>query len=451
MAMHWIQLLSPSRLHVSAKASVGDIRSEFDKDYDRLIFSNPFRRLQDKTQVLPFPERDFVHTRLTHSLEVSSVGRTLGKLAGEYILKTYPELVEKGYTSQDVGAIVAAACLAHDIGNPPFGHAGEDAISEFFLKTNILSSLSLTPKEMEDMTHFEGNAQGFRILNKSHYQGLKLTSATLAAFTKYPCESLLHDRDVKRKSQKKYGFFQTERHAFKKLADEVGLYPLAHATDEYIWCRHPLAFLVEAADDICYSIIDLEDACRLGFIPFDEVYDLLIEILGNDFTPAKFSRVKDQNEKVGLLRALVIGKLVDQVANTFFQYESQILNHQFDRALTDLIESRDALKKIIEVSVQKIYNARIVIETQTVGYEVIHGLLEIFCEAVIDAKRGEGRSFKNKNIIKLLPHQFKEQLETESDYETILAITDFISGMTDSYAISLYRKIKGIHLPIMGR
>ena len=251
--MIWKTLLSAKRKGQRTGMTAESSRSAFEQDYDRIIFSHPFRRLQDKTQVHPLPEHDFVHTRLTHSLEVSSVGRSLGKRAGEIILQRNPELAGD-FTLFDFGAIVAAASLAHDLGNPPFGHAGEDSISDFFLHhpAGMQFRQSVSDEQWEDLVRFEGNAQGFRILDKEQY-GLRLTYACLGAFTKYPCPAFFPDRDRKRKSQKKFGFFQSEKMAFAEIATDLGLIQ----TQKECWCRHPLAFLVEAADDICYSIIDL--------------------------------------------------------------------------------------------------------------------------------------------------------------------------------------------------
>lgn len=453
--MEWLKLLSYHRIgQEKREIKTSDIRSEFERDYDRLIFSHPFRRLQDKTQVFPLPEDDFVHTRLTHSLEVSSVGRSLGKLAGEQIISSNKELAEAGYTKYDFGTIVASACLAHDLGNPPFGHSGEDAISEYFIKNIKNPRLThINSKEWSDLCKFEGNAQGFRILTKTYQQGLRLTASTLAAFTKYPRESKIEAVDKNRRSQKKYGFFQSEKQIFKELAETVGVNFLDKSesskltTEDLIWCRHPLAFLVEAADDICYHIIDLEDGCRLGLVPFSQAKELLAEILGDQFDSQKFERTKDQNEKMELLRALSINKLVHQAAEVFRQNEKGCLEGSFDTALTDLLPSKDILKEIIRISVDKIYNAKIVVETQAAGFEVIGGLLDIFCEAIIEKYHfNHSLSARNRNLMRMFPAKFIPR-EGASEYECVLAVIDFISGMTDSYAISLYRKIKGMNLP----
>ncbi len=440
--MNWLQLLSAQR--PGQKTAIHDqSRSAFEQDYDRIIFSHPFRRLQDKTQVHPLPEHDFVHTRLTHSLEVSSVGRSLGKRVGEEILKRHPELT-KNYTLYDFGAIVAAASLAHDLGNPPFGHAGEDALSDFFVHGESGKSFrsKVSDAEWEDLTKFEGNAQGFRILNKNQY-GLKLTFATLGAFTKYPCPALLTSRDKSRKSQKKFGYFQSEKEIFATTAQELDM--LQTGTDS--WCRHPLTFLVEAADDICYSIIDLEDGCRLGLVSFDEIVDLLAPILGAKLNREKLSNETGLNEKLGVLRAMTINVLIDACVEIFLDHEQEILDGKFDQALTDFCSSKEALKKISEVSVKKIYRARNVVEIEASGHEVLPGLLHEFTQATIHFAKNQ-KSKKYQNLALLMPEETRAGIMQQPDntYLLLRQTIDFISGLTDRHALSLYRKIKGISL-----
>jgi dGTPase len=437
--MNWPQLLSSNRL--SAKPDVVEAsRSAFEQDYDRIIFSHPFRRLQDKTQVHPLPEHDFVHTRLTHSLEVSSVGRSLGKKVGEVILQRHAEL-QKEFSLFDFGAIVAAASLAHDLGNPPFGHAGEDALSDFFLHHSYGQSLQqqLTEAQWADLTKFEGNAQGFRLLNKKQY-GLKLTAATLGAFTKYPCPARLPNRDNSKKSQKKYGFFESEFHSFETAAQLVGLIQ----TSQHAWCRHPLAFLVEAADDICYSLIDLEDGCRLGLVSFNDTVEMMAAILGNQFNATKLSKHISLNEKLGVLRALAIGKLVDDCTTLFLDHEQNILTGKFDSALTDVSVHQSALKQISNVSIEKIYRARHVVEIEAAGHEVLPGLMHEFCLAGFHwAKKDQSRKYSNLAL--LLPEEVRWHIaqEPENVYGTLRQVIDFVSGLTDRHAISLYKKING--------
>lgn len=440
--MEWIALLSSQR-SAQRTTSQAATRSAFEQDYDRIIFSHPFRRLQDKTQVHPLPEHDFVHTRLTHSLEVSSVGRSLGKKAGEVIVERWPDLA-KDFSSFDFGAVTAAASLAHDLGNPPFGHAGEDALSDFFLHhaTGERYKSLVSDAQWEDLTHFEGNAQGFRILSRNHY-GLRLTYATLGAFTKYPCPALLPGRDKSRKSQKKFGYFQTEAESFKTIATELQLAPAGPAA----WCRHPLAFLVEAADDICYSIIDLEDGCRLGLVSFNDIVELLAPILGDKLNREKLSRESSLNEKLGVLRALTIGELIDATAGVFVDNEQKILSGQFDSALTDLSVHKQALKTIAKVSVEKIYRTQSVVAIEASGHEVLPGLMDEFVRTAAHLVE-EKHSRKYNNLSLLLPEELRLEIQQcKSDpYAVLRLVVDFVSGLTDRHALSLYRKIKGISL-----
>jgi dGTPase len=440
--MNWTSLLSTRRLHQRAD-SQESTRSAFEQDFDRIIFSHPFRRLQDKTQVHPLPEHDFVHTRLTHSLEVSSVGRSLGRRVGEVIIERHADL-KNSYTSHDFGTIVASASLAHDLGNPPFGHSGEEGLSDFF-KHHEGQHYKPFFSELEwaDLTSFEGNAQGFRILNKSQYQGLRLTAATLGAFTKYPCPSSFDGRNKSRKSQKKFGFFQTEQALFDETAIQLGLLKQS----EHVWSRHPLAFLVEAADDICYNIIDLEDGCRLGLISLEETIELLANILGNDFNPEKAARIKSADEKIGVLRAMAIGKLITDVVDVFLQHEEDILNGKFDQSLTDLGSYKNELKQIIGISIEKIYRARHVVEIESAGFEVLPGLLNEFTKAAEQAVKNN-QAKKYTNLMRLLPPETLQVIQANPDntYLHLREVIDFVSGMTDRHALSLYKKIKGFQI-----
>lgn len=441
--MNWSHLLSSQR--TQQKALPQELyRSAFEQDYDRIIFSHPFRRLQDKTQVHPLPELDFVHTRLTHSLEVSSVGRSLGKRAGEVILERNPDL-KKNFSLFDFGAIVAAASLAHDLGNPPFGHAGEDAISDFFLHhpQGQYFKDKIEIDAWTDLIKFEGNAQGFRILNKNQF-GLKLTYATLGAFTKYPCPSNLPTRDKSRRSQKKYGFFQTEKNIFREVASELEI-PQPNPGS---WQRHPLAFLVEAADDICYSIIDLEDGCSLGLVSYEEARSLFESVISkNKSKLGKLDSLSNQPEKIGYLRALAIADLMEECTTLFLDYEKDILSGKFDRALCDECNSKDALKQIIKISIDKIYCARDVVEIEAAGHEVLPGLLDEFTKTGEFLMR-KGDSRKYRNLQKLLPGEVETTITSNPGnyYAMLRTVVDFISGMTDRHAISLYRKIKGMSL-----
>lgn len=441
--MNWKHLLSAQRSGQKQPLTSEPSRSAFEQDYDRIIFSHPFRKLQDKTQVHPLPEHDFVHTRLTHSLEVSSVGRSLGKRVGEVILQRHPELA-KEFSLFDFGAIVAAASLAHDLGNPPFGHAGEEAISDFFLQNEIGLSLKnkMTEAEWADLTKFEGNAQGFRILNKNQY-GLKLTFATLGAFTKYPCPALFPARDKSKRSQKKFGFFQSEKTIFNEVAQVLDLPKVA----EGVYERHPLAYLVEAADDICYSIIDLEDGCSLGLIRYEEAKNLFENVITkNKSKLGKLDHLTNKAEKMGFLRALAIGDLMDECSALFLDSEKEILEGKFNKALADLCPSRNALKAIINISVEKIYRSRNVVEIEASGHQVLPGLMEEFLKAGLYVLEN-GRSRKYANLFMLFPEDIQWSLQQNPDHYTLARwVVDFVSGLTDRHAISLYKKINGLEV-----
>ncbi len=435
--MNWNQLLSSTRTS-SKTADSQKERSNFEADYDRIIFSYPFRRLQDKTQVFPLPEQDFVHNRLTHSLEVSSVGRTLGKRAGEQIIKKH-KLTE--ITANDIGTIVSAAALAHDVGNPPFGHSGEESISSYFQRMDADNWLkkNCNPAEWADLINFEGNAQGFRLINQKA-QGLMLTYATLGAFTKYP-KPASSPKIESRVSQKKYGFYQTEQTVFETVASELGLHKLGEGS----YTRHPLAFLVEAADDICYNIIDLEDGCTLGLISIDETIELLKPIVGNRFDRQKLDEKRFLHEKLGTLRALAINELINQSVEVFLANEEAMLKGDFDTSLTDLIPASEALSKIKSISIDKIYRAQIVVEKEVAGYEVLNGLLEILMGSLIGHLKGEPSKY-HKMIRRTLPDFIQEAVEMPA-YEATRIMLDYISGMTDKHALTLFRKLKGMVLP----
>ena len=442
--MNWQELLSNKRPGESGHQQHDQQRSRFEQDYDRIIFSHPFRKLQDKTQVFPLPEDDFVHTRLTHSLEVSSVGRSLGKNAGLYVLNKYPALSNAGFSVHDFGAIVGAACLAHDLGNPPFGHSGEDSISSFYLtneKGKFFESLVST-EEWKDLVTFEGNAQGFRILNNTN-GGLKLTFATLGAFTKYPLSSS-HAKAEGRKSQKKFGYYQCNQALFQELADEMGLLQF----EKGAWSRHPLAFLVEAADDICYYIIDLEDGCRLGLVSFEETKELLASIVGDQYSEEKLDKIPTLNEKLGILRAMAISRLIQECTDIFEKHEVGMLDGSFDAALTGLIPSSESLEKIIQLSIEKIYRSKLVLEKEAGGFAVIDFLIESFATSMYYSHFDQPLP-KHKSTLRLLPDEYAVQLAgCDSVYNALQVINDFVSGLTDSHAVRLYQTIKGFRLPV---
>ena len=445
--MDWKNLLTPIRLGETQSGNFhSSSRSAYEADYDRIIFSRPFRNLQDKTQVFPLPDQDFVHTRLTHSLEVSSVGRSLGKAVGEQITQRHKDL---NVTPQDFGAIVGAAALAHDVGNPPFGHSGETAISDFFRfsKTGQRIKDHVTSAEWSDLSNFEGNAQGFRLLTRNQRQGLKLTLPTLAAFSKYPCASAFKKREKARKSQKKYGYFVSESKFFEEMASQLGLRRLS--SSENTWCRHPLTFLVEAADDICYNIIDIEDGFGLGLISLAEVKHFFSEILQDRYKPEKLNQIHSDKEKVGVLRAVTINKLIDECAEVFVANEELLLSGEFDSALTQSIPSAKTLSDVGNFSVERLYKSHLVLAKEASGFEIIDNLLNCFATAVFNKYCDTSAySGKSKSIYRLLPEEIRFNLDNETLtlYERMLLVTDYLSSLTDSSALRQYHILNGIKI-----
>ncbi|WP_412464694.1 deoxyguanosinetriphosphate triphosphohydrolase [Flavobacterium mekongense] len=438
--MTWEQLLSLKRQGDTGKRlriEQDDTRLGFEVDYDRIIFSSAFRSLQDKTQVIPLSKTDFVHTRLTHSLEVSVVGRSIGRLVGKKIIEKYPYLKEvHGYHMNDFGAIVAAAALAHDIGNPPFGHSGEKAIGEYFsIGKGQQYKDQLTPKEWQDLVDFEGNANGFSILTGSRpgiEGGLRLSYATLGAFTKYPKESL-PKKPTKNIADKKYGFFQSDVAFFKEVADELGMIP--NKTGEDIgYERHPLAFLVEAADDICYTIIDFEDGINLGLVSEDYALEYLIKLVKDTIDAAKYQSLTTKEDRISYLRALAIGNLINDAVHVFVENEAAILQGKFHFALTDKSKYKAQMDDIIKLSVKNIYQSREVIEKELSGYQIINNLLDKFITAYNNTYNGKATNY-DKLLMKILPE--KHHLEKESLYERLLHICHFISMLTDGKAVQL--------------
>lgn len=438
--MTWEQLLSLKRQGDTGKRlriEQDDTRLGFEVDYDRIIFSSAFRSLQDKTQVIPLSKTDFVHTRLTHSLEVSVVGRSIGRLVGKKIIEKYPYLKEvHGYHMNDFGAIVAAAALAHDIGNPPFGHSGEKAIGEYFsIGKGQQYKDQLTPKQWQDLVDFEGNANGFSILTGSRpgiEGGLRLSYATLGAFTKYPKESL-PKKPTKNIADKKYGFFQSDVAFFKEVAEELGMIPNKTGADVG-YERHPLAFLVEAADDICYTIIDFEDGINLGLVSEDYALEYLIKLVIDTIDAAKYQSLTTKEDRISYLRALAIGNLINDAVRVFIENEEAILQGKFHFALTDKSKYKAQMDDIIKLSVKNIYQSREVIEKELSGYQIINNLLDRFITAYNNTHNGCATNY-DKLLMKILPE--KHHLEKEGLYERLLHICHFISMLTDGKAVEL--------------
>ncbi len=444
--MDWKQLLSAQRLGKEEATEIVRGRSPFQQDFDRISFSSAFRSLQDKAQVFPLAESSYVRTRLTHSMEVACVGRSLGTGAGVYICDNY-DLGE--IQPSDIGAIVAAASLAHDIGNPPMGHSGEETIRDWFRHSAIGKSMAeeMSDRERADIENYEGNAQGFRILAKlqmpDNRGGMQLTSATLAAFAKYPVEAI-NIKKMAAIGAKKFNFFQDDRELFAEVAANTGLRKLSG--HDYAWSRHPLVFLVEAADDISYHIVDFEDGHKLGIIAYEEIEKLFMNVINNPELKKNIEALSDPVLKVEFMRAKAIGTLIGQVIEAFIEHHDEILSGELNQPLVDLIPSREALKSIQERSVDDVYTYQRAVEIEAAGFELTEGLLNTFAAAINDCAENETPSYRSRKMMKLIPEKYHSKAN-EGTYIRLLKLLDFISSMTDSYAVALYKKIKGISLP----
>ena len=441
--MEWEKLLSLKRYGDEFKRKRIDqdeTRLGFEVDYDRIIFSSEFRSLQDKTQVVPFSQGDFVHTRLTHSLETSVVGRSLGRKVGVEILKKYPDLKNKlGYQSNDFGAIVASASLAHDIGNPPFGHSGEKSIGQYFSSGPGKKFKDiLNKKEFQDLCDFEGNANGFKILTQSRpgrEGGLRLSYATLGTFVKYPKESL-PVKPSSNISDKKYGFFQNEKNTYVDIANELGL-----LKDDGGYNRHPLTFLVEAADDICYTIIDFEDGINLGLVQEDYALEYLINLVRDSINTEKYNTLNNTIDRVSYLRALSINTLINEAVQIFIENEDDILSGNFNVSLLKKSKYKPQITDIIKISIEKIYESKEVIEKEVAGYNIINKLLDTFISSVNRYYEGNQTSYDDL-ILKLLPST--TNLNHDNLYSRLLEICHYVASLSDRKALNVYNKITGV-------
>lgn len=441
--MNWKQLLTTKRLGLeNLHRQSDDVRSEYERDYDRLIFSAPFRRLQNKTQVFPLPGTIFVHNRLTHSLEVSTVGRSLGNRVSKALRERYPDL---DAPLEEIGSIVSAACLAHDLGNPPFGHTGEKAIGTYFSEGKGQRFKQMVcADEWSDFTCFEGNANAFRLLShrfEGHREGgFVLTYSTLASIVKYPYASKFCPE-----GKQKFGFFQQDMALYERIAADLGICRKKGEPNKY--ARYPLVYLVEAADDICYEIMDIEDACKLHIISFPEAKELLLAFHDGD----RRSRIQkhlddipDTNEQLAYLRSCVIGRLVDECANAFLDNEQRILDGELVPDLTALLPEQQlaAFKACKQAGVQKIYRSQMVLDIELAGHKVIQTLLDEYLEAEFSSEKDY-----SKRLLQRIPDQYNVQ--SNDPYVRIMKILDFLAGMTDVYILDLYRKITGISIPIL--
>src|SRR3984957_7872607 len=472
--MNWQQLYSPVRtgsgarregsvpggagLNGAAADEGAQVRTSFLRDYDRVIFSSAFRRLQNKTQVFPLPGPIFVHNRLTHSLEVASVGRSLGKAVGDVLGDRYAQLGEgfREFHKYELPSVIAAGCLAHDIGNPPFGHSGEDAIRNFFRELEGAGKMrfdaELSLNQQRDFLLFEGNANAFRTLthnfNERTLGGFRLTYATLASIVKYPCDSL-NGFDKRQLATKKSGFFDSEIDTYRSIATALGI-PQPDA-GKNIFARHPFVYLVEAADDICYRVIDFEDAHRLNIISIGRIGELFLSFFDHETgydarvrVEKIFNAINDDNQKVQFLRAKLINLLIFRVRDIFIDKEAELLAGDLPKSLIDYLPPRESalIKAIDAFSVEHIYNHRSVVEIEIAGYNVIGGLLKEFFGAVLNP-----RSAKSEKVLQLVSGQFPITGSADHLYQDTQSVVDFIAGMTDLYAVDLYRKITGMTFP----
>lgn len=440
--MEWQRLISDKRLGMEEYHDPHrHIRSDFQRDYDRLIFSSPFRRLQNKTQVFPLPGSIFVHNRLTHSLEVSSVGRSMANEVANILLERYAgsPWKEKLY---NIGDITATACLCHDLGNPPFGHSGEKTIGTYFSEgAGRRYRDKLTSAQWADLVNFEGNANSFRLLTHKFVGrregGFAMTYSSLASIVKYP-----HSSEYAGKKGK-FGFFDSEKEVYRRVAAELGI--PSTEPDKYV--RHPLVWLMEAADDICYQIMDLEDAHRLKILSTDEVSVLLLDFFPEPERDKRISSMKkltDPNEQIGYLRSRVIGELVGACARAFVDNEDDILAGRHSTSLINSLSPllRDAYEACSRVAVSQIYCTADVVDIEIAGNRIINYLMDVLMEAVM---------MPEKNFSRLMLEKFPKQYDfrAESDYGRIQAVLDHISGMTDVYALDLFRRLNGHSLPMV--
>lgn len=450
--MNWNNIISAER---TGKEAQPDSRTGYQIDFDRLIFSSAFRRLQNKTQVFPLPGSTFVHNRLTHSLEVASVGRSLGKITGAVLAeRNVTDQINKEFYRYELQNVIASACLAHDIGNPSFGHAGEDAISNYFLNNRsfLVDNTHLqdfyTLPQWKDLTNFEGNANSFRILthkfNGKATGGYRLTYTTLAAIMKYPCESIAMDK--KEKNTSKYSFFQSEKSLANTMLEKLNIQSVS--ASPMVFKRHPFVYLTEAADDICYLIVDFEDAQRLHLLAHQDVLDLFKTLIGRldknsiNKVNSELKKIGDKNEQIAYLRAKSINVLTKKASDLFLDEADAIMDGKFNMGLIDYLSAEyDVLQVIKKRSKEEIYNHESVVQLELAGYKVMSDLLAMFIPAVLTLNP----NMKEKKIISLLPEQFKTN--ASESYEKTFSVLDYLSGMTDSFAIDLYRKLFGIEIP----
>lgn len=455
--MDWSRLLSDFRIGRAKQNDREEHRLPWQTDYDRITFSSAFRRLQDKTQVFPLSSSDYVRTRLTHSMEAAAVAKSLGGMVG-CLLREKKRLHH--IHPIEIGMIVSAAALAHDIGNPPFGHSGEDAIQTWFQNSKTVQQYApLADRERADLANFEGNAQGFRIIMRLQMYkekgGMQLTAATLGAFSKYPVQARLErEPEEKAVNLKKFGFFQSEKDRFGELAERLGLLPESGSRGG--WCRHPLAFLVEAADDICYRIVDFEDGYQQGLIDFKTATNCLARIGKKKRNLTRALAEPTNRDTINVLRSQAIGSAVEATAKAFMRHLGEIMRGELKQSLLETTRLHDAFDAIKELQVKHIYRDQRVLRVEAAGFKVLGGLLEALFKATCEVaeaieKDGDdkGAPKESRKLVDLIPTEFlgAGRAPGKDAYERLLGVTDYVCGMTDSFALNLYRNISGISLP----
>jgi len=441
--MHWDKLLCPKRIGSEKKSTQqDDTRSHFQRDYDRIIFSSPFRRLQNKTQVFPLPGSVFVHNRLTHSLEVASVGRSLGNNVIGFIQQQEPSASKM--LIEQIPTIVSTACLAHDLGNPPFGHSGEDSIRTFFRENESLLKEGLNEQQWNDLIRFEGNANALRLLTQQQEGkragGFRLSYPALSSIVKYPWVS-------NKPNSKKFGFFLSETKMYTEMASEMGIPALSN--NPLAFARHPLVYLVEAADDICYQIMDIEDAHKLGILSTEIVTELFKNFFDSNNDKAQLKRIEqtlktvtDTNEQIAFLRAVTIGKLIHDCSIAFTNSYQKIMRGEFVASLMSQLDETgsEALSIVKDISIKRVYNHKAVVEIELAGFQILGFLLERISNALLKPENNY-----SKKVLRLIPKQYVTP--SEDKYTKLMSALDFVSGMTDVYALEMYRTLQGITIP----
>lgn len=482
--LHWNKLFSERRERPSSQLPISDliVRNAFEADYDRIVGSSSVRRLQDKAQVYPLQQNDVVRTRLTHSLEVSGMARSLGKAVGHAISKKDTAFQEREI--EKLACLLQVSGLIHDLGNPPFGHYGETVIcrwfKDWFSSNSVLSArnIVLSEQQQNDFRYFDGNVQNLRIVSRLQTlideYGANFTFATLGTIMKYPWSSVRRPQKRDGKQYKKFGYFVAEQELAEKVREDLGL------ADSV---RHPATYLLEAADDIIYICDDIEDGAKKGLLDWDEEYKQLKNKLRNEIendtelyklfeivdkrTPN--SDMDPQEQKTARVRNFRNSAqtfLFTQVINAFVNNYDSIMSNEYQPEFELLDCQKSFVNALKDIAKEKCFSSHEALSLELVGDKVITTLLDIFIPAVIEhngSELADIRTYPGK-IFRLISPNFvymafagcdrckeTERLEDKIDllpaYNRLLLVTDFISGMTDSYAVNIYQELMGMKHP----